>query len=68
MREKGIDAELSAGSLALYTQVVIQGAFILAKAKHGPIVATDCLNHLRWYLEMLLSIPTRGKQADLCLK
>jgi TetR/AcrR family transcriptional repressor of nem operon len=30
---------------------VIQGAFVLAKAKHGPEVAAECLRHLRRYLE-----------------
>ncbi len=53
MRKYGIHAGWTAGSLALYTQAVIQGAFILAKAKHGPQVAVDCLDHLRRYLEML---------------
>lgn len=53
----GIDAGWSAESLALYTQAVIQGAFILAKAKHGPNVAADCLDHLRRYLEMLFTQP-----------
>jgi TetR/AcrR family transcriptional regulator, transcriptional repressor for nem operon len=38
-------------SLALFTQAVIQGAFVLAKAKHGPEVAAECLSHLRRYLE-----------------
>jgi TetR/AcrR family transcriptional regulator, transcriptional repressor for nem operon len=45
------DAPWSAQSLALYTQAVIQGAFILAKANNGPAVAVDCLDHLRRYLE-----------------
>jgi TetR/AcrR family transcriptional repressor of nem operon len=40
-------------SLALFTQAVIQGAFVLAKAKHGPQVADDCLAHLERYLELL---------------
>ena len=53
MRKYGIDADWSAESLALYTQAVIQGAFILAKARHGPEVAAACLDHLRRYLEML---------------
>lgn len=53
MRLYEIDVEWSAGSLALYTQAVIQGAFILAKAKNGPRVAAECLDHLRRYLEML---------------
>ena len=41
-------------SAALYSQAVLQGAFILAKAKHGPKVAADCLDHLRRYFETLL--------------
>ena len=38
-------------SLSLFTQAVIQGAFVLAKAKHGPEVAAESLRHLRRYLE-----------------
>jgi TetR/AcrR family transcriptional regulator, transcriptional repressor for nem operon len=48
-----VDPSFSAASLALYFQAVIQGAFILAKAKQGPEVAADCLDHLRRYIEML---------------
>ena len=44
-------------SLALYTQAVIQGAFILAKATNGPDVARDCFDHLHRYLELLFSPP-----------
>src|SRR5450432_21980 len=44
-------APWTAESLGLFTQAVIQGAFVLAKAKHGPEVAADCLLHLRRYLE-----------------
>lgn len=64
MRKYGIDAEWSAESLALYMQAVIQGAFILAKAKHGPEVAAACLDHLRRYLEMLFTQakPKRNKE------
>jgi TetR/AcrR family transcriptional repressor of nem operon len=47
----------SASSLALYIQSVLQGSFILAKAKHGPAVAADCIDHLRRYLEMLFKSP-----------
>ncbi len=47
-------------SLALYTQAVVQGAFVLAKAKHGPEVAGECLGHLRRYLELLFDRP--GKE------
>jgi TetR/AcrR family transcriptional regulator, transcriptional repressor for nem operon len=40
-------------SLALFTQSVIQGAFILAKATQGPEIAAGCLVHLRRYVEAL---------------
>ena len=47
-------AKWSAQSLALFTQAAIQGAFILAKARRGPKVAADCLDHLKRYFETLL--------------
>jgi TetR/AcrR family transcriptional repressor of nem operon len=48
------DAEWTPESAALYSQAVLQGAFILAKAKHGPKVAADCIDHLTRYFETLL--------------
>jgi TetR/AcrR family transcriptional repressor of nem operon len=48
-RTRGITAR----SLALHTQGVIQGAFILAKATGGPALASESLSHLRRYLELL---------------
>jgi TetR/AcrR family transcriptional regulator, transcriptional repressor for nem operon len=59
MRKYAIDADWSAASLALYTQAVIQGAFILAKSKNGPQVAGECLDHLRRYLKLLFNHPKR---------
>ena len=59
------DAPWSADSLALYIQAVIQGAFILAKARQGPQVAGDCLRHLRRYLESQF-IRTPAKENDAC--
>lgn len=50
-------APWSADSLGFHAQAVIQGAFILAKAKNDTVVAADCLTHLRRYLELLLSPP-----------
>ena len=47
------EAEWSAKSLALYTQTVLQGAFILAKADDGPRIAADGLDHLRRYIVLL---------------
>ncbi len=45
------DAPWSAESLAAFTQAVLQGAFVLAKAHDGPEVAAECLRHLRRYLD-----------------
>ena len=50
-------AKWSPESLGLFTQAAIQGAFILAKARHGPEVADECLAHLRRYLELLFNQP-----------
>jgi TetR/AcrR family transcriptional regulator, transcriptional repressor for nem operon len=44
---------LTAHGLALHTQAVLQGAFILAKATEDPQVAVDSILHLRRYFEML---------------
>lgn len=49
------DAPWSPESLALHTQAVIQGAFILAKAQNSPAIAAECLRHLHRYLETQLS-------------
>lgn len=46
-------------SVALFTQAVLQGAFVLAKAKHDPEVAADCVDHLIDYVERLLPVPAR---------
>jgi TetR/AcrR family transcriptional repressor of nem operon len=48
-----IDKASSAKSLALHTQAVLQGAFILAKAKNDPVIAIDSIVHLRLYFECL---------------
>jgi TetR/AcrR family transcriptional repressor of nem operon len=47
------DAGWTPESLGYHIQATIQGAFILAKAKHGADVAAECLAHLRRYLELL---------------
>ena len=51
-------ATWSPESLAFYTQAVLQGAFVLAKARGGPEVARECVAHLRRYIELLLHRPT----------
>lgn len=45
----------TAESLALHTQAVLQGAFILAKAEGGSAIAYDSVAHLRRYVEMLFN-------------
>jgi TetR/AcrR family transcriptional repressor of nem operon len=57
------DAEWTPESAGLFSQAVLQGAFILAKAKHGPKVAADCLDHLTRYFEGLFETGApRAKQ------
>jgi TetR/AcrR family transcriptional regulator, transcriptional repressor for nem operon len=46
-------------SLALHTQAVLQGAFILAKARDGPEVAADSIDHLSRYLRFLFDKPIK---------
>jgi TetR/AcrR family transcriptional repressor of nem operon len=50
-------APWSAEGLALHTQAVIQGAFILAKARDDASIATDSIDHLRHYFELLFQRP-----------
>ena len=49
----GLGREVNARSLAVYTQAVIQGGFIVAKASGNPDYARDSIRHLRRYLELL---------------
>jgi TetR/AcrR family transcriptional regulator, transcriptional repressor for nem operon len=61
--ERGIDPSWTAASLALYTQAVLQGAFILAKARGGAQVAADTIDHLRRYVELLFDQPEQKEEA-----
>jgi TetR/AcrR family transcriptional repressor of nem operon len=56
------EAPWSAESLAVYTQAVLQGGFVLAKVKGGPEIARDCLAHLRRYLLHLFHRPTSKEE------
>lgn len=47
------NAEWDSKSLALHTQAVIQGSFILAKSDQNAAIAADSITHLRRYLEFL---------------
>ncbi len=55
MRRRDMHPDWTAESLALYTQATIQGAFILAKAKHNREVAAASIDHLRRYLKLLFN-------------
>jgi TetR/AcrR family transcriptional repressor of nem operon len=61
MRKYDVRGDWTVESLALHTQSVIQGAFILAKAKGSAAVAAESLDHLRRYLELLFATPGRGR-------
>ena len=64
MAERGMVATgWTAQSLALHTQAVLQGAFILAKAKGGAEVAKDSVDHLRRYIELLFGRVPAGQPA-----
>jgi TetR/AcrR family transcriptional repressor of nem operon len=60
MARYGIRADWTAKSLALHTQAVLQGAFILAKAKGGPETAAQSADHLRRYVELLFNRQQKG--------
>jgi TetR/AcrR family transcriptional regulator, transcriptional repressor for nem operon len=59
MKRHRIRASWTAESLALHTQAVLQGAFILAKANGGPAIAAANIDHLRRYVESLFTPVTR---------
>jgi TetR/AcrR family transcriptional repressor of nem operon len=65
MRKYGVRGRWSAESLALHIQAVIQGGFILAKAKGSAAVAAESLDHLRLYIEQIfIRTPPREHSAN----
>jgi TetR/AcrR family transcriptional repressor of nem operon len=54
-------AKWSPESVAFYTQAVLQGAFILAKAKQDSKVAAESVAHLRDHIETLLTPTTKTR-------
>lgn len=58
MEQHGVTG-VSPQSLALHTQAVLQGAFILAKARGGPDEAAASVAHLRRYFELLFDTADR---------
>ena len=57
IRDRAMSPAWTAKSLALHTQAVLQGAFILAKAKCNPAVAQESVDHLYRYIELLFDAP-----------
>jgi TetR/AcrR family transcriptional repressor of nem operon len=53
MADAGVDDAKGAQSLAQFTQAVLQGAFVLAKARNDATIARDMAGHLRAYVELL---------------
>jgi TetR/AcrR family transcriptional regulator, transcriptional repressor for nem operon len=54
-------SNLRADSLALHMQAVIQGAFVMAKARQDRQAAVDVIDHLYRYVELLFSQSTNKK-------
>jgi TetR/AcrR family transcriptional regulator, transcriptional repressor for nem operon len=53
IRANAIAHGVTALDLAYHIQAVLQGAFIMAKAKHDPQIARDTVTHLKRYVAML---------------
>jgi TetR/AcrR family transcriptional regulator, transcriptional repressor for nem operon len=53
MDEHGGDFPCTAKSLALHTQAVLQGGFIIAKSTGDPAQAEAAIDHLKTYVELL---------------
>ncbi|MBL0922874.1 MAG: TetR/AcrR family transcriptional regulator [Sphingomonadaceae bacterium] len=51
----GIGYGVTALDLAFHIQAVLQGAFIMAKAKGNPQIARDTVTHLKRYVQMLFN-------------
>jgi TetR/AcrR family transcriptional regulator, transcriptional repressor for nem operon len=55
----------TAKSLALHTQAVLQGAFVLAKANGGAAIASASIDHMHRYIELLFRPAIRrGKRTS----
>jgi TetR/AcrR family transcriptional regulator, transcriptional repressor for nem operon len=64
MQQRGLRGEWTAKSLALHTQAVLQGAFILAKAKDDAKIAAASIDHLHRYIELLFTTTKQnGKRS-----
>jgi len=60
MKRYRIRTHWTAESLALHTQAVLQGAFIMAKAKGSATIAAASIDHLHRYIQLLFQPPRRN--------
>jgi TetR/AcrR family transcriptional regulator, transcriptional repressor for nem operon len=60
MRAYGVRGDWTAESLALHIHAVVQGGFVLAKARQSADAAAASLDHLRRYLELLFTRQPEG--------
>ena len=63
LERRGLTPDWTPASLALHTQAVLQGAFILAKARGGPAIAADSIDHLIRYVKAVLATPDAASTA-----
>ncbi len=62
MKRYRIRSPWTAESLALHTQAVLQGAFIVAKARGSAAIAAASIDHLRRYIELLFKSAKRNNK------
>lgn len=60
MQARGFGDATEARALALHTQAVLQGAFIIAKATADPAVAAQSVDHLRRYIDLFFAAKGAG--------
>jgi TetR/AcrR family transcriptional regulator, transcriptional repressor for nem operon len=63
MKRRRIRGAWTARTLALHTQAVLQGSFILAKASGGAAIAEASIEHLQRYVELLFQTTRRNHQT-----
>jgi TetR/AcrR family transcriptional repressor of nem operon len=56
-------ADVNPESLAIHIQAVLQGAFVMAKARQDARAAADSIQHLYRYVEMLFPRSTRKQST-----
>lgn len=61
MERYPVAGDFTAEILALHTQAVIQGAFIIAKASGDPQRAVESIDHLKRYISLLFKQPANTR-------